>query len=173
MDDIHTETKKWIHANTGVDITDDQARCLEVLASVQRLYNLNLIGGGWHDVRAGVTEEQFDDGGPPVLPAVVFGKTYVIVRIQEQLATYDGAELTRLVLAAHERAVRVGISAEQYRWVNKDEFIETWDGEKWVDTDEHPSGTNVCLRVTLHARQREGNLTERHPSIEDVLAVAR
>ena len=64
---------------------------------------------------------------------------YVEVRVWGELATYDGHELTRLVLAAHDGAVRVSI---------------------------RPS-SNRTLRIGLAARDRTGGLYYQHPTMEE------
>lgn len=58
------------------------------------------------------------------------------------LSTYDFDLLTRLVLLAHERCVRACI------------------GPGW------PGG----VKIGISAREREGGMSERHPTIEEALA---
>jgi hypothetical protein len=63
-----------------------------------------------------------------------------------RLATYDFDGLTRLVLLAHDAMIRVEII---------------------------PSGPRL-VGLTLHKRHaREGDMSERHPTIEDALATHR
>jgi hypothetical protein len=57
------------------------------------------------------------------------------------MATFDGDELTRLVLLAHSRCVRVELS----------------------------NGGPNRLRIAIWGRQREGRMYERHPTIEQAL----
>lgn len=56
-----------------------------------------------------------------------------------ELSTYDWDQLTRLVVAAHALAVRVEISAASPRYV----------------------------RLRLSEREREGDMTRRHPTLEE------
>lgn len=170
----------WVQRATGKEITPDLARCIDTLSAIQRPYNWNLIGQGWQDTATWPDVADQDDlaDEPPVLNAVVFGKNYMVVRMRGTLSTYDFSELTNLVLAAHKRAVRVEVSAEMYRWVDTESYLSEYstdkDGNgKWVETDKHPSGPGVCLRVLLSARQREGHRMERHPTIEQVLEAAQ
>ena len=58
-----------------------------------------------------------------------------------RLSTFDYDELTRLVWAAHKYAVRVQIQ---------------------------PGGPGL-IKLVLHPRRREGGITERHPTLEDVM----
>lgn len=61
------------------------------------------------------------------------------------IATYDFDVLTRLVVAAHDEAVRVDIS---------------------------PSGPRL-LKLSLFPREREGSMTKRHPTMEEAVESAR
>jgi len=61
------------------------------------------------------------------------------------LATFDGDGLTRLVLLAHERCIRVQIE----------------------------QGGPNRLRIAIHKREREGRMYERHPTIEQAIEAFR
>lgn len=163
----------WVQRNTGKTLNAEQARCIDALSALQRPYNWPLIGSGWPRCDGSEPEprdRELDDDGPPLLAPVIFGANYVIIRLSHaSLATFDFDELTRLVLAAHKLAVRIEVSAETYRWVDTDSFVSVFDGRKWVETDEHPTGPGSCLRIAAHARQREGNGWQRHPTIGEVL----
>lgn len=157
----------WVQRNTGQTITPDLARCIDTLSSIQRPYNWVLINDGWQGaVSWPHPEPDCDEDRPPLLPPVVFGDKYMIVRMKQTLATFDMSELTNLVLAAHKRAVRVEVSAEVYRWIDTESFLSEYVDGGWHETREHPSGPGACLRVALHARQREGSGWERHPDLE-------
>lgn len=159
----------WVQRNTRKTLNADVARCIDALSSIQRPYNWQLINDGWQGaVSWPHPESDWDDDRPPLLPPVVFGDKYMIVRLRQTLATYDMSELTNLVLAAHKLAVRVEVSAEVYRWVDTESYVSEMVKGKWVETNEHPSGPGACLRVALHARQREGRGWERHPDLEDL-----
>ena len=171
-----TGNAAWVERNTGLTLTADQRRCVDVLCSIARPYNLPLIDGGWRDVAT------TDDGGwtdvgedAPERPPVVIHPLFVIARLRSEMATYDGAELTRLVIAAHDAAVRVSIRTETYRQIDRDSFLSRWSDvqARWVETDEHPASDAPCLTVILHARQRDGSLFERHPTIEQAVAAIR
>lgn len=140
--------RNWINTNTGRTLTDDQARACQVLCSLAAPYNLPLIGYQWEDC----VDYSIDD---ETVHAVEFGPFWVAIHMLGPLSTYDSAQLTQLVLAAHELAVRVELKAVTY----------------WL-LDEDGSGDNYelpCLRVAAHWRKREGHLFERHPTIVDVL----
>lgn len=64
---------------------------------------------------------------------------------QNNLATFDFNHLTRLVVMAHDRCIRVEVV---------------------------PKGMNRMV-IVLHKRQREGSMYERHPTIEDQILKIR
>lgn len=70
----------------------------------------------------------------------------VTVLIHSELATFDFNYLTRLVLAAHDECVRVAVQAD--------------------------AGPRM-IRLSIWPRKREGDISERHPSIEDAVTVWR
>ena len=57
------------------------------------------------------------------------------------MATYDFNQLTRLVLMAHDKCIRVGIEAIR----------------------------NGIIKITIWQRVREGSMYERHPTIDDAI----
>jgi hypothetical protein len=57
------------------------------------------------------------------------------------LATFDSAGLTTLVIGAHEEAMRVSISAASF----------------------------THITIEIHPREREGDFSKKHPSIEDAV----
>jgi hypothetical protein len=61
------------------------------------------------------------------------------------LATYDYSDLTRLVLLAHDRAIRAEVQSK---------------------------GMNRLI-IKIHKREREGDMTRRHPTIEDQIKTIR
>lgn len=73
------------------------------------------------------------------------GNHGVNVTIYDGISTFDYDTLTRLVVAAHDEAVRVEIC----------------------------SGGPRQLVLHLHPRQREGDITERHAAIEEAVIQAR
>lgn len=62
-----------------------------------------------------------------------------------EFATYDGSELTRLVVLAHDRHIRVAV---------------------------HGHGMNG-MALTFHKREREDDFAQRHPTMEDATRVMR
>lgn len=69
----------------------------------------------------------------------------VAVSVPVSLSTYDYNTLTRLVVAAHDECVRVEIL---------------------------PGGRGL-LKIGLTMRKREGDITEKHPTMEDAIVLAR
>jgi hypothetical protein len=161
----------WVERNTGRTLTPDEARCVDALSAIQRPYNWSLIGDGWRDTASlKDPHPSTDDEEPPVRRAVIFGGRFVVVRITNGLSTWDFDDLTRLVLAAHRNAVRVDVAAEMYRAIDKDaDLMERSDTGEWVATGDHPEYPQACLRIMLHARQREGGTAQRHPTIEEAV----
>lgn len=72
------------------------------------------------------------------------GSDAYYVNQYDELASYDYDMLTRLVLLAHEYAVRVDVDAR-----------------------------GRYLRITIHGRLRDGLMHERHPTIEQAIATFR
>jgi hypothetical protein len=71
--------------------------------------------------------------------------TGIVVTIMGDFASFDSDTLTRLVVAAHDDAVRVEIRSLPGR----------------------------TLQLLLHPRERLGDLYHRHPTMEDAVASAR
>lgn len=86
---------------------------------------------GIHHVPGWEKREPFGDG--------------IRVVVKAGLASYDFPELTSLVVACHDLAVRVEI---------------------------HPAGARK-LALCFHPRRRDGQMWERHPRIEEAVAGAR
>ena len=84
-------------------------------------------------------------GGVHNLPSCSRGRTdwshghRVEVLIDRALSTWDGSELTRLVVAAHDAAVRVTVEPRTFRH----------------------------LVLVFHHRARAGHWAERHPTLDD------
>lgn len=62
-----------------------------------------------------------------------------------EMATFDFNQLTRLVVMGHDRCIRVGIDAAR----------------------------NGIIRITIWKRQREGSMSERHPTLEQAIEKIR
>lgn len=65
---------------------------------------------------------------------------------QPQIATFDNDRLTRLVVLAHDRLIRVEISPLSFRYI----AVDMWSG-----------------------RERTGGMAQRHPTMEDAVASLR
>lgn len=71
------------------------------------------------------------------------GRPYAVFLIYERtIASFDFNEMTRLVVAAHEAAVRVQVGVGGFRE----------------------------LELSLHARDRHGGMSERHPELDGAIA---
>jgi len=70
------------------------------------------------------------------------GCFYLSVRYRGAMATYDFDELTRLVISAHEHAVRVQLSGQPPNY----------------------------LRIMLHPRDRDGVMSKRHPTLAQAIS---
>lgn len=87
---------------------------------------------------------------------------------QNSLSTFDSDGLTGLVLEAHERCVRVEISSIDCERFQEDyaQHYADWSDEN--DVPEEPPSGALLLQVSL--REREGSMSKRHPTIEQVIA---
>lgn len=101
-------------------MTDDQWACVEMLAHVRRGHHH--INGKIHPWGSGIKCNHY-----------------------QGWATYDFDQLTRLVVLAHDYAVRVEVVA---------------------------SGPQM-IGLVLHKRKREGAMHERHPTIEEAIEAFR
>lgn len=160
MTDTNAE---WVARRTKRELTPEQERCIEVLCTIARPYNLQLIGDGWGGTVDYSIDNDRGDNSLDVNPLapIEFSPTWMIARLTGSWATYDGGELTRLVLAAHQKLVRVCIYAERYLQVDP-------EGE-W------PSCPAACITVQLNARQAAEpgmHQWERHPTIDNLIARA-
>lgn len=93
---VLSEHGRWYRQNyPRSPLTDEQVRCLDVLAAADRLYN-------WHRTGAARLDGGFRPCADGVEVRMRFGS----------FSTSDDSKLTRLVVAAHRHAVRfsIGIS---------------------------------------------------------------
>jgi len=159
-----SSTTDWIESNTKLPLTDDQKRCFDVLCSWCAPYNLPLVGEGWHGL-------SLTDESAPVFVRPQF----VRVKMCGDFATYDFDNLTRLVLAAHAKAVRVNISADIHTEIDRDAWLQEYregkDGWGFYDTDRHPEYETPCLAFMFHPKERDhDHAWGRHPTIEEAIA---
>lgn len=102
-------------------MTDDQWACAELIADMER---------GFHHLRAKIK---------PWGNGISYCRT-------GRIATWDFAELSRLVVFAHDRCIRIEIG---------------------------PAAPNR-IRIIAHRRhKRDGSMMERHPTIEEHIAMLR
>lgn len=93
------------------------------------------------------------------------------------LATFDGMELTCLVVACHDMAVRLEISPASL--ADKDEleydhFLKAYRKElvdeamsEFNITEDTATFSRPYLRLFFHQRVRDGDYSKRHPTLED------
>lgn len=138
----------WYRRNCpDVTVGDDQARCLNTLAAVAPLHNLNVP----RPLRWGI---HVDAWGVSAL-------------LLQELSTFDNETLTRLVIAAHENCVRVALRP----WCNEHHEPRRTRAMRLMFTHDIGYGELVpmppVMEVTLHARSaRTGRLFARHPGME-------
>lgn len=70
-----------------------------------------------------------------------YGHGWMVKHDRGDLATYDYNELTKLVLMAHDKCIRVGVS---------------------------PLSKQV-LQISIWKRQRDGGMCQRHPTLEQAI----
>ena len=95
----------------------------------------DILGQVWRGIYHLRRPERFDWSNP----------YYIEIRITQELATYDGLELTALVVLCHDHAIRLSVAGCAPR----------------------------TLRLLFHKRQREGDITQRHPTIEHAVEIVR
>lgn len=91
--DLYHGNAEWLLGEQH-GLTDDQVRCLNVLCSIHRIYNL--VG---HLAGRDLEKFHFAPGGG------------VMVRMRGSISSFDDDRLTRLTLTAHRLCCRVEISA--------------------------------------------------------------
>lgn len=87
---------------------------------------------------------------------ISFAGSYVEVPIHGSLSTYDWNLLTRLVVLAHDRCVRIEVSAKLVKG--------SYEG------DEYESPELVLL---FHKRERGGDWYHGHPTMEEAIKTIR
>lgn len=116
----------WVEARIKTELTPFQRTAVEVLCAG--------LGSPWN-IRTKWTKADWNCGR---------GCAFTI--LTGELATYDFVHLTQLVLAAHDRCVRVAIAPKAFRY----------------------------LTIYIHPRQRDGDsIGSRHPTIEQAIETFR
>lgn len=73
------------------------------------------------------------------------GRAFAAFRLHGTIASWDFNEMTRLTIAAHEAAVRVEVAVGGFRQ----------------------------LEIILHARERQGGMASRHPTMEEAIGLVK
>ena len=91
------------------------------------------------------------------------------------LATFDGMELTCLVIIAHDMAVRFEIQStkldpedpedEKILRLNMEEAIEEYGFNGTIE--EYANLGRPYIRLLFHQRKRKGDFSQRHPTLEE------
>lgn len=148
----------WLERNLAASgsprtLTDDERRCVKVLASIDSIYNLHTPGQ--------ITEMiEFGGGGLTVL-------------LHGELATYDASALTRLVVASHANHVRVAISP----WVSSLDakratvLVENYR-EEGVELDPDAIAGVLEVRLSPRAAGVTDQCWDGHPTLADLTKMA-
>jgi len=154
-----SDAADWLERNLAAageprTLTLDERRCVEVLSSIARLYNLVTPGS--------LTDMISFDGGT------------VSVLMGGELATYDASALTRLVIASHVHAVRVAISP----WVSHlDERRAKIIAADYLAENEHEIDWETIPGILeIRLSPRSAGVTDQcwdgHPTASDLAALA-
>jgi hypothetical protein len=114
----------WVARRLGRELSEGERALVSLVCAATALGPWNL--GSWRSLRAD------------------FGGASVAVR-DDPFATYDRDALTRLVILAHDRCLRVAV-------------CQSGPGR---------------LRISAHPRQREGAMHRRHPTMEQAIGLLR
>lgn len=142
----------WVEARVGRNLLHVEAVLVDLLCAGLEL-------GPWN-VREWVTLRAAGDRTASMLLRPTYG----------ELATFDSDQLTHLVLEAHERCVRVSIAAPDVERFRSEyaELLKYRDDRGRRRTPSKPPVGSLVLTVSL--REREGGMSKRHPTIEQVIA---
>lgn len=108
----------------------------------------------------------------------------VHVYINSDLSTFDGSELTNLVLLCHEHAIRLSINTgfEIYKYGEgypsdlEDIHFDSFKDSHNFDLDYLPARCRAipCLKLNFYQRSHDGkNIYSKHPTIEQAVETAR
>lgn len=93
-----------------------------------------------------------------------------------ELATYDGSELTTLVMLCHEQSIRLSISAGSIIYKTSEDEAEVvsrsseHDCEAILGPDEY---RHSCLYLEFHQRSNSGGINKRHPTLDEAVSSAK
>jgi hypothetical protein len=98
---------------------------------------------------------------------------YNFYLLHGSLSTWDNMILTSLVIMAHDMAVRFEIQAHElnsdddYKLLEKqlEEYNSDYDTHE--ELEEFAHHTRTYIKLLFHERQREGDFSTRHPTLED------
>lgn len=162
-----TDHADWFERNmasagTPVTLTEGQRRCLNTLQAVTApsgLYNL------WGP-------------GSPTDVITLHSDTFVSALMCRELATFDGSELTRLVIAGHRNCVRVAVTTwhphmdERRARTVAQHITDVREDSEVIDWEDPQVGLGV-YRLNLTARDPEStSLYDRHPDIKKLAELA-
>lgn len=117
---------EWVEANVGHPLSEFQRRAVDLLIA-------GLNTGPWN---VPIKWERVDWR---------FGGGVRFTLRKSSLATFDFDHLTRLVILAHDRCIRVGVEPRSFQY----------------------------LAITMYPRKSEGAMHDRHPTIEEAIARLR
>jgi len=91
------------------------------------------------------------------------------------LSTWDNMDLTSLVITAHDMAVRFEIQAHEldsddekdHALLNKQLEEYNSENDRSEDLEEFAKHTRTYLRLMFHERKRDGDFSQRHPTLEE------
>jgi hypothetical protein len=161
-----TDNVRWVQSQLGgIELTEDLARCVETMSAVRPPHNWWPVDG-WRNAAADLGPEgalkNFVelDGKRCARHSVYFDRFGMTLFMRRELATYDGDDMTRLVIAAHEHRVRVAVDGGYVMQ------LPDWDyGHRWpVPT------VATCLLFT--PRDAIGDRYKAHPGPEELAASA-
>lgn len=91
------------------------------------------------------------------------------------LSTWDNMNLTCLVIMAHDMAVRFEVDAHKLDPEDEDDLkmlkklVEETNSEYGygITVDDYVREARPYLRLSFHERKRDGDFSQRHPTLED------
>ena len=115
--------RTWVESHLGRELTDFQRKCVELLCYA--------MGTAPYNIQCNWNKVNWISGD--------YGCIFVVSHTT--FSTFDFAELTRLVIGAHDQCIRISI---------------------------RPCAPNR-MRIMMHKRTRAGQMSARHPTIEEAI----